>query len=225
MKTKDRILNASLRLFNQRGERNVSTNHIAADLGISPGNLYYHFANKQEIVYQLFVRYSQEVYQFLSVPEGRTLNFSDKIRYFEATFQSIWDYRFLHRDLVHLLAENEPLRTGYYEFTQRTLMNGKAVLAGLREAGLMAMTDEQLDALMLNIWVLVTSWSSFLQAIVGGADEAEAFSEAKIRRGIYQLIALTEPFATPGLEADVAALKKEYLQGQSTDPIALFHSE
>lgn len=222
MKTKDRILNASLRLFNQRGERNVSTNHIAADLGISPGNLYYHFANKQAIVYELFLRYSQEVYQFLSVPDDRELNFSDKIRYFEATFKSIWEYRFLHRDMVHLLAENEPLRNGYYEFTQRTLLNGKAVLAGLRDAGLMAMTDEQLDALMMNIWVLVTSWSSFLQAIVKTADDADVFSEVKIRRGIYQLIALTEPFATPGLEADVAALKHEYLQGQRSDPLSLF---
>mgnify|MGYP006145082479 CR=1 FL=1 len=34
LKTKDKILATSLRLFNERGERNVSTNHIAAELGI-----------------------------------------------------------------------------------------------------------------------------------------------------------------------------------------------
>ncbi|MDX1692184.1 MAG: TetR/AcrR family transcriptional regulator [Ketobacteraceae bacterium] len=222
MKTRDRILNASLRLFNQRGERNVSTNHIASELGISPGNLYYHFANKQQIVYELFLRYSQDVYEFLSVPDDRPLNFADKIRYFEATFRSIWDYRFLHRDLGHLLAENEELRMGYYGFTKRTLLNGRTVLSGLRDAGLMAMSDEQMDALMINIWVLITSWTSFLQAIAGATENEEVFSEAKIRRGIYQLIALTEPFATPGLEQDVAALKEEYLRGQSSDPLALF---
>ncbi len=225
MKTRDRILSASLRLFNQRGERNVSTNHIAAELGISPGNLYYHFANKQQIVYELFRRYSDEVYQFLSVPDDRALNFSDKIRYFEATFKSIWDYRFLHRDLGHLLAENDALRQGYYEFTRNTLLNGRAVLSGLRDAGLMAMTDEQMDALMINIWVLITSWTSFLQAIAGATDNEEAFSESKVRRGIYQLITLTEPFATPGLEADIAALKAEYLQGHSSDPLGLFNRD
>lgn len=39
--TRDRILQASLHLFNTQGERNITTNHIASHLGMSPGNLYY----------------------------------------------------------------------------------------------------------------------------------------------------------------------------------------
>ena len=38
IKTRDRIAQASLELFNAQGERSVTTNHIATHLGISPGN-------------------------------------------------------------------------------------------------------------------------------------------------------------------------------------------
>lgn len=48
--TYTRIINASLALFNEEGERNISTNHIAAHLGISPGNLYYHSATKTKLL-------------------------------------------------------------------------------------------------------------------------------------------------------------------------------
>lgn len=222
MKTRDRILNVSLRLFNQRGERNVSTNHIAAAMGISPGNLYYHFRNKSDIVFELFKRYADEVYDFMVVPDDRKLNFADKIRYFEATFQSLWDYRFLHRDLGHLVADDEKLREAYHQFTKRTLESGRILLEGLRRSGLMTLNDEQMDALMLNIWVLVTSWTSFLQAIATESDQEESLSEHKIKRGIYQLIALVEPFASPGHDEDIKALKEAYLAGQSPDPMSLF---
>ena len=74
-KTKDRILQISLQLFNERGERLVTTNHIAAELGISPGNLYYHFRNKQEIIKQLAQQYQviilyKRAYTLIACPDG-----------------------------------------------------------------------------------------------------------------------------------------------------------
>ncbi|MGB1220839.1 MAG: TetR/AcrR family transcriptional regulator, partial [Alcanivoracaceae bacterium] len=150
--TRERILDSALRLFNAQGERNVTTNHIAEDLGISPGNLYYHFRNKADIVSELFNHYEALVSGFLQVPEDRVLTWQDKMGYLESILDSMWGARFFHRDLSHLLNQDENLRLRYNAFVQRTLEQGLRVYEGLRSAGLLEATDEELRALMVNTW-------------------------------------------------------------------------
>lgn len=220
-KTKDRILAAALRLFNERGERNVSTNHIAAELGISPGNLYYYFRNKNAIVYQLFLQYETEVRGFMVLPVDRAPQFQDKVRYMEAILDSMWDYRFLHRDLQHLLQDDEQLRRAYRQFSSRAVEDGRQILLGMAQAGVLLATPEQIDALMLNIWVLIISWTSFLQSILVQANGGGVTREG-LQRAIYQIVCLTEPYVCAEERPRLPELKQQYLGGQSTDPRALF---
>ena len=56
-RTAERILEAALERFNRFGERNVSTTSIATEIGISPGNLYYHYPAKEGLVNKLFDRW------------------------------------------------------------------------------------------------------------------------------------------------------------------------
>ncbi|MDY6920977.1 MAG: TetR/AcrR family transcriptional regulator [Pseudomonadota bacterium] len=222
MKTKDRILAAGLRLFNERGERNVSTNHIATDLGISPGNLYYHFRNKNEIVRQLFEQYQSEVQGFLVIPQGRPISFQDKVQYLESILNSMWAFRFLHRDLPHLLAENAPLRDAYQKFASDTLRSGREVLQSLVDVGVMVASGEQLDALVVNIWVVVTAWGSLLQAVAHPQQSDPDIGRALLQRAIYQVIALEEPYLCEALRPMVPELKQRYLGANSSDPLLLF---
>lgn len=100
-----RIIESSLQLFNEQGERNVSTNHIANHLGISPGNLYYHFGNKDEIVVQLFKRYSEELQTYLTQNELPD-NIAKMTTYMAGVYRVLWAYRFLFSDVNALLMRN-----------------------------------------------------------------------------------------------------------------------
>ena len=163
MSTKERILDASLALFNELGERKVTTNHIASHLQISPGNLYYHFKNKQAIIFALFERYEERVLTILQVPQNRTLQPMDKLNYLQAIFRGLWDFRFMHRDMEHLLLEDAELHARYRRFFRTCQLRVQAIFGGLGDAGIIRVNEDDVAALALNTWIVVTSWFSFLR--------------------------------------------------------------
>ncbi|HBS80009.1 MAG: TetR family transcriptional regulator [Pseudomonas sp.] len=194
-RTRERILQASLELFNAQGERSVTTNHIAAHLEISPGNLYYHFRNKQAIIAELFDRYEGAVDGFLQLPEGRAVTMEDKTFYLESLLSAMWDYRFLHRDLEHLLDGDEALAERYRSFAESHLRVARRIYGGFVDAGLLHMTEAQVEAVALNAWIVVTSWVRFLCTAGWGQG---CLTEPMLRRGIYQVLALEDGFVSDG---------------------------
>ncbi|WP_454254222.1 TetR/AcrR family transcriptional regulator [Pseudomonas sp. Marseille-Q8238] len=205
-KTRERIIEASLALFNAQGERNVTTNHLAAHLGISPGNLYYHFRNKQAIIAELFAQYAERVDMFLRLPQGRAMTVDDKTFYLEALLASMWHYRFLHRDLEHLLESDAELAGHYRKFALHCLESGQRVYQGFVDAGILAMTPAQLEALALNSWIILTSWVRFLCTIRSDAND---LSEEHMRRGIYQVLALEQGHLSEQAREAVEALNRK----------------
>jgi AcrR family transcriptional regulator len=61
MDTKNKIIEAAIRLYNEKGLSNVTSRHIAADIKISHGNLEYHFSNKEAILFAVYKRMSEEM--------------------------------------------------------------------------------------------------------------------------------------------------------------------
>lgn len=64
--TKNKILEASIRLFNEKGLSNVRLQQIADETGISVGNLAYHYPNKDLIVTSVYERLFEEFSEILS---------------------------------------------------------------------------------------------------------------------------------------------------------------
>ncbi|UXL38847.1 MULTISPECIES: TetR/AcrR family transcriptional regulator [Pseudomonas] len=207
LKTSQRIANSSLELFNQLGERSVSTNHIAAHMEISPGNLYYHFPNKQAIISVLFSEYEALVSGFLHPPEGRLPSVADKRHYLQQLLDAMWRYRFLYRDIEHLLHSDSELAIRYRRFSQHCLVQAQAIYAGFVEAEILRMTPQQIESLSLNAWIILTSWVGFLCTTRENSDQ---LSEQAIKRGVYQLLVLESGFVTDQAREAVDELIKEY---------------
>lgn len=175
-------------MLNTQGEPNVTTNHIADELEISPGNLYYHFRNKDDIIEQLFARYEERMDNALAAPSGRLPELEDIWLQLHLVFECIWDYRFLYRDLVEILSRNRRMRLRFARILKRADERAHLVMRGLSQAGIMRASADELNAAATNVLVLSTFWLNY-SAARGDRDEQIA-----IRQGIIQVMMLLAPF-------------------------------
>lgn len=207
LSTRNRILQASLQLFNTQGERNVTTNHIAAHLGISPGNLYYHFSNKQMIVAELFTDLDASIDTFFRLPPDRSVTLEDKTQYLESLLDNMWQFRFLYRDLEPLLEADPDLAERHHRFAQRSLNSATAIYQEFVEAGILQMTPQQIEALAVNAWIILNSWIRLLST---SCSDDHALDRTMLRRGIYQVLALEEGYVAPASQEAVQALFEQF---------------
>jgi AcrR family transcriptional regulator len=210
MKTRDRILQTSLQLFNDYGEPRITTNHIADEMDISPGNLYYHFRNKDEIISLLFQQFERQMNAALQAPERRVPNMEDMWLYLHLVFENIWEYRFFYRDLDNILSRNKKLRTHFRRILERKVNTATAICKGLVEAGVMHATSEEIAALAQNIAVIATYWLNFQSTRASAARSNDSDSN-NLALGVYQVLSLVAPFLIDEARELLRQLSREYL--------------
>ncbi len=197
MKTKDKIVYAALELFNQQGERNITTNHIAAHIGISPGNLYYHFSNKQEIVREIFALYSNEIIERTTPSDAEIDSVVLLKRHADSLFSLMWKYRFFYANLPEILQRDEVLHERYVALQETTQANLHEIFTRFVNMGVMSIEQNEVDNLVTSFHLIASSWLSYRSAM----SFATPITEAVVRQGIIQLIYLLKPHMTPlGLE-------------------------
>jgi len=207
MKTSERILQTSLQLFNEYGAPRITTNHIADEMNISPGNLYYHFRNKDEIIYQLFLSYEKKISDALQVPQSRDLNMEDMWLYLHLVFESIWEYRFLYRDLENIVSRSRKLRLRFKRILERKIKTAVAILEGLVQTKVIQATTEEIQALATNVTVIATYWINFHN--IRGDDRNS--NDNNLGLGVYQVMALVSPFLREDMRKLLQKLSHDYL--------------
>ena len=208
-RTAERILEITLDLFNRFGEPNVSTTLISAELGISPGNLYYHYPAKDELINSLFDRYEKSLGELLNASEG-VRNVEDAWFFMHTLFELIWQYRFLYRDLNDLLSKNRRLETHFQAVLKNKTRAVMTLLDGMSRAGAMTIASRELQATATSMVVVLTYWVSFEYVRDPRHALEPANAQAALLRGAYHVLNLLIPYLEPGQRAHLQTLAGAY---------------
>lgn len=208
VKTRDRILQTSLALFNQEGEAQVSTVEIAGVLEISPGNLYYHFKGKEAIIDALFDDFEEELRIVLNAPIERPLQIEDNWIFVYIVFEEINDFRFFYNNLTGILERCPELAPRFARLLRLKEETANAMLRALEDKGFLNFEKGERTALAARIAAHLTFWLQF-----AALSNPEKQGRKVINDGVYALMMQIAPYVA-GERADYAALLSEYVANQ-----------
>jgi AcrR family transcriptional regulator len=208
-RTAERILEVTLELFNRFGEPNVSTTLISAELGISPGNLYYHYPAKDELVNSLFDRHERKLVELLRAADG-VRDVEDAWLFFHMLFELIWQHRFLYRDLNDLLSKNRRLETQFQVVLREMNQAVLALLSGLNRGGALRMDGRDMEPVGTSMVVLTTYWLSYEYVRDPRHALEPESAAAALNRGAFHVLSLLLPYLEPRAREHLMALAGAY---------------
>ncbi len=213
-RTAERIARVTLDLFNRYGEPHVSTTMISSELGISPGNLYYHFPSKDKLVNHLYDQYETSMLSLLDAG-GDVQDIEDAWFFLHSLFEKVWDHRFLYRDLNHLLSGNRHLETHFHAVLERKTLALRQMLESLAAARVMQIGPDTVQTLSASMAVMVTYWLSYEYVRDPRHAMEPGSASLAMRRGAQHVLGLLMPYLTSAeLQQHLMALTSAYDQGE-----------
>ena len=211
MGNRERIIEASLELFTRSGCSSVTTNHIAAHLSISPGNLYYHFRNKEEIIRAIFPRLSEAVHATIVLPEKREVTAADVGRYHLAGVETLWEFRCFFWDPKELVVRDPALVQPYGELRQWLVDALLALFQRLIAQRVMRPPEpaDDLARVATNSFILWSTWVSFVMT----SQPERELDRGDVVDGALQSFLSFAPYLDPGFATEVRAVLDAHARG------------
>ena len=208
-RTAERILEVTLDLFNRFGEPNVSTTLISAELNISPGNLYYHYPAKDELINALFDRYERALGELLGAA-GDVRDVEDAWFFLHTLFELIWQYRFLYRDLNDLLSKNRLLETHFQHVLKNKTKAVRTLLDGMSRSGAVRIDTREAEPTATSMVVVLTYWLSY-EYVCDPRNALEPGSaQLALLRGAHHVLHLLVPYLEPAQRQHLLQLAGAY---------------
>jgi AcrR family transcriptional regulator len=164
-------------MFNAEAVSQVSTNRLATELGMSPGNLHYHFQTKQQIIEALFRRFAAEMAPF-GAADATIEAIDDMWLALHLAYEVIDRYRFVHRDIEYLVHEYPVMLPRARAMTAGYLEGVRRVIRKLASRDVLLASEDQVEALTLQIVLNTTCWHTFAKLAMPPGDRAGSTGQA-----------------------------------------------
>jgi AcrR family transcriptional regulator len=192
MDTKERIIETAIRLFNEKGSGVVSTNHIAEALSMSPGNLYYHFRNKEEIIRAILERMIARWELMYALPEESVPRLTAVQQLVTENFLMVWEYRFFYRELSALVQRDDVLKGRYQQIRRERLTHLEALLLEFvsGNTGNFSQIPVSVTNLARLCWLISDYWLPFLEI------DGELVLSEVIEQGVALYMQVLRPYVS-----------------------------
>ncbi|MGB0922393.1 MAG: TetR/AcrR family transcriptional regulator [Alphaproteobacteria bacterium] len=217
---KDVIVEVARTLFNERGVSAVTTNHIAAEMGISPGNLYYHYRNKEDIILTAFQRLVDEVDPILNIGEDEVIDAARLTGDIEAVLRVMMRYRFLFPEVMSLTLSDKRFAQAFHQLQDRTVNRIVGSLLTSYAAGPLVkkMPEAYTHALARNMWLLIINWVNYVRVSQDGT--ISPMQEGDLMKGVFHIFVMLRPYMSHAAINDIEKLFPDmptFAPDESTD--------
>lgn len=205
MKTRDRILETSLLLFNEEGEQNVTTVDIANEMDISPGNLYYHFRGKECIIEALYAGYESSLSSLLHQSLDNELNVEQLWLFIYVIFEEIYRFRFFYLNSSDIILRYPDIERRFRRLIKTKVSTIETLCKNFIDEK--ALADDHLDSKFLaeNISLSLLYWFPYQYLLNPNTD-----SSSLIHRGVYNILSLIVPYTGSNQQSFLLDLQALY---------------
>lgn len=217
MGNRARIVTQCRRLMNARGAQAIGTTQITEALGISPGNLYYHFKNKEEIVLAVFDELERDFRDAISIEFSPPISAQQFAGFYSHSLEVSWRYRFFFGGLLHLLRKDDSLALRYRELQSWALDVLENIARQVAADGNLYKPRGKngFRSLALNTWLIWSNWVRHVQI----SDEHHEVSYSDMRDGMDQIFEVLAPYLTAEFHrAARRVLTQNLPESQQKDP-------
>lgn len=205
--TRELILQTSLRLFNHLGEPNVTTNLIADEAEISPGNLYYHFGQKQDIVENLFSRFAESLLPLIDISPDAPFDAESLWFRMHMVYEVKGQYRFIYRNLSDLENRMPKVDKALRAVLLREKTAITALFLALSSREVMRARDMELSLLTDQLMITLTYWIPFADLF-----DPQGFEDGTAQvKAIARIFLLTLPYLNEPWRGEAEGLAQAYL--------------